>query len=131
MQITFCTKDKIFDVMKFIDEHWRKNHVLSQNIELINYQHYDEVYDRYNYIVACSQDNKIEGLLGFIPASKYDSTKDDYVWLSLWKTISETDKNLGLKLLMFLEKNIPHKLIGTLGISEEAEKIYKILRYKT
>jgi len=131
MHITFCTKDKISDVMKFIDEHWRKDHVLSKNIDLMNYQHYDEVNDRYNYIVAYNEDDKIEGLLGFIPACKYDSTKDDYVWLSLWKTISKTDKNLGLKLLIFLEKNITHKLIGTLGISEEAEKIYKILRYKT
>ncbi len=130
MKLEFCKKDNISDVMKFIDTYWSKNHILSKSKELIDYQHYDNVNEQYNYVVAYNDDMQIEGLLGFIPTNKYSLVSNSSLWLSLWKTIPGSSPQLGLRLLGFLEKNVTHNLIGTLGISDEANHIYKILRYK-
>jgi len=130
LKIDFCSSEQVDSVMKFIDNYWKKDHILSLLKELIDYQHLDKKNKRYNFVIAYSN-NKIEGLLGFIPSSKYEENNHSFLWLSLWKTIPSASPQLGLKLLSFLEKEVPHKIIGTLGISEEAFKIFKILRYKT
>ncbi len=133
MQISFCLISEIGEVMQFIHSHWRPNHILSKNIELINYQHLDTVNDRYNYVIARNEAGGIEGLLGFIINSKFDSklNTNNTIWLSLWKTIEKASPLIGINMLKFLEGQIEHEIIGTLGISNEANKIFKILNYNT
>jgi len=130
MKIDFCKEENISDVMLFIDKYWSKNHILSISKELMYYQHYDEINNRYNYIVGYDDNHNIEGILGFIPTNKYSLDTNSSIWLSLWKTIPNSSHQLGLQLLSFLEKSINHNLIGTIGISDEANQIYKFLKYK-
>jgi hypothetical protein len=119
-------------VMDFIDKCWYPNHILSRSKTLIDYQHYDESRHRYNYVIS-KENNVIFGILGFITLDKFDNALGDTntIWLSLWKSREDAPRSTGLSLLKFLEHNIKYDILGTLGISDEAEQIYKMLRFKT
>jgi hypothetical protein len=132
MNIYFCHEKEIDMVMDFIDKYWCSNHILSRNKILMNYQHHDEKRHRYSYIIA-KDDNVIFGILGFISLDTFDSilSNANTVWLSLWKSKYDAPMSLGLALLKFLEHNVKHDILGTLGINDEAEQIYKMLRFKT
>jgi hypothetical protein len=132
MNICFCAKQDIKMVMDFIDKHWHTNHILSRNKALMDYQHYDKNRCRYNYVIS-KENDVIFGILGFIPLDKFDNTLSDTntIWLSLWKNRKDAPANIGLALLKFLEHNVKYDILGTIGISDEAEQIYKILKFKT
>ena len=40
VSLSFCNKKNIKKLMKFLGENWQKNHILSKNFKLIDWQHY-------------------------------------------------------------------------------------------
>ncbi len=134
MKIGFCTSDEIQQVMRFFGEHWAPNHILSTSKALVDWQHYDRQSGRYNFVIAVDQSGSIAGVLGFIPTSHFDPQlrDQDALWLTSWK-VREFDAppGLGLRLHSFIERNVPHLTIGTVGNNEHAGKIYQALGYTT
>ena len=54
------------EIMEFIHKNWSKDHILSKNQDLFNWQYYGN--NSLNFIVArCNND--LIGVLGFIPNS--------------------------------------------------------------
>ncbi len=133
-EIELCPAGSAPQLMKFLDENWQRGHVLSRSRELLDWQHFDAGAGYYNYLLAKGKDGQIEAVLGFIPTDRYDSViaGDCVVWLSLWKTRENSgNPMLGLLLLKSLEVRRDWKAIGTLGVSDVAAKIYRLLKYKT
>lgn len=122
--IRFACKEDIGNIMRFISEHWRENHILSRDRELFEFQHLwkDEV-----TFVLSEQQGKIDGLLGYIP---YGSGKRD-VMLALWKTLKTPDSMLGVKMLDFLRKDPGVNRISAPGINPRTEPIYQFLGMPT
>lgn len=94
--IRLATIDDIPDIMRFIDEHWRKGHIMAVDRSLFEYEyvHGDEV----DFVLALKKETEtIEGIFGFIRCSK-DRTGD--IWGSMWKVNEspETMKLLGIEL---------------------------------
>lgn len=114
--------EKIDDLMKFIRLHWSHNHILGNNRDFFEYQHREG--DKINYIVAEKDDN-IDAVLGFIPYGK--DNRD--VMLALWKSISEDDAFLGVKLLEYLKREMGCRRISCCGINEKTFGIYRFLGY--
>ena len=134
MNIRFCRTDEIEQVMRFFGEHWAPNHILSRHRVLMDWQHYDRQSDRYNIVIAVDDAGSIAGTLGFIPTSQFDPELrgDDTIWLTSWKVRdSAGTTGLGLQLQSFLERNVPHRMVGTVGNNEHAGKIYRALGYQT
>ena len=126
-EIRFAHYEEIDEIMRFIDEHWKKGHILSYNRELFEY---DMVIDgRVNFMIARNRESgMIEGLAGFIPASR-DKTRYD-TWGSIWKVVDGAMGLLGLELSRRIEKNENIRSALTMGINPEtAVPIVKRMRH--
>lgn len=93
--IRFANTDEIDEVMKFIDEHWKKGHILGSNRDFFEYE---MVVDGHvNFLIAKTHDEGIiEGILGYLPCSR-DMDKYD-IWGVIWKTIDGALPMLGMEL---------------------------------
>lgn len=109
-EIRFARENDIPQIMKFIDDYWKKGHILSYDRTLFEWQ-----YQRNNKVnmVLGLKENKLLGVLGFVV---YDSSDTKDVVLALWKAVPG-ESFLGIKLLIYLIKNEPHRLIMCPGIN--------------
>ena len=131
IKIDFCQKKEIFKVQEFINDHWKKGHILAQNDILFKWLYKNK--DGYNFLIAKKNENII-GALGFIKNSHFDPviTNNDIIWLALWKVNEkEAPPGLGLILLKKLENINPNKTIAVLGINQDHPRIYKAINYDT
>lgn len=132
-EIRYCKENELEKLVSFIKNHWKEDHVFVKNTELLKWQHFDEKYKRYNFVVAYNTfDEEFDGILGFIPLSHYDTKiSNNDTWLAIWKVNELKTKGhiSGMDLLYFLKKDYKPNSIGSLGISDIAKEIYKVLRY--
>ena len=131
MDIRFCLKSDITHVMRFLNKHWAENHVLSKNRELMDWQYSGTQGRDYDFIAAFDGENMF-GCLSFIRTSRFDPAlaENDTIWLTLWQTRNDAPGGLGLQLLAFLRKHVPHRSIGTIGFDPKSERLYRALGYK-
>ncbi len=126
--IHFCGKKEVDDLVEFIDNHWRKNHIFVQSRKLLDWQHYDLRHDRYNFVIARHRmSNEIHSILGFVPTYQFDpNIKKVEVWLCIWKTREDIQvKGLGTTLVFYLKSNMEIETISQIGISETNSSICK------
>jgi hypothetical protein len=124
--IKFSDIDDVDEIMQFINDHWKENHILSQNKGLFLYEYLDN--QRLNFVISKDSDNKINGILGFIKSS--DQIKD--IWCAIWKAV-KTDKNpmLGIELLEYLRNSKDFGVLTCNGIAIQTINIYKFLNIYT
>ncbi len=130
--IRICRDDDLEAVMAFIDQHWRKGHVLTTSRNLMDWQ-YRQAGDLYNFILAYEGDDLL-AVLGFIPMDRYDAALQERaaVWLALWKLRSDVKvAGLGLRMLRFLERTYSTKTIAVNGINAAHPPMYQALGYRT
>lgn len=131
--IQFCQKAELFKLQQFIDNHWKKNHALAVSKELMDWQHYDNRSDIYNFVIAKhSVTDEIHALLGFIPTSHFDNAiKEIDLWLAIWKVRDDIKvSGLGMLLLSHLIESKHPRSISAFGLSRGVIPIYKFLGYK-
>lgn len=131
LDIRRCRIDEIDEVARFIDEHWKKGHVLAVDRRVMDWQ-YRASDDSYNIIVA-RQGEHLWGILGYVPTSRYDASLGDrsIVWLALWKVRDGCSiSGLGLRMLQVLSQCEPHSGMAVNGINASHPPMYKALRYQ-
>ncbi|MDH6255411.1 hypothetical protein [Aurantimicrobium minutum] len=131
-QIRFATAEELEKIAEFISSEWASDHVFVRSPEMLAWQHLDERSQKLNFLIN-EIDGQIAAILGFIPDQHYsNSMSTNRVFLAIWKT-AEKFKNsgAGLRLLQSIRNYVDADLIGVIGISEEALKIYKLLGYTT
>jgi len=129
IKIEFCKNIEISLVKKFINNHWKKNHILANNNEVLSWMY--EEGDRFNFILA-KKNKDIIGLLGFIKNTHFDkdSMYKDIIWLALWKVLEDiAPPGLGLLMLKKLERFEPNLEIAVLGINKSHPPMYRALKY--
>ncbi len=90
--IRLATLQDIPSIMRFIDEHWRKGHIMATNRKMFEYEyvHGDDV----DFVIAVKKaTGTIEAIFGFLRCSR-ERTGD--VWGSMWMV---NDESPNLKLL--------------------------------
>ncbi|WP_104401016.1 hypothetical protein [Vibrio penaeicida] len=125
-----CSLDMVDELIGFIDEHWRKDHIFTRDRKLFDWQHKNG--DQYNFVLAM-RGKEIIAILGFIPTSQFSKTLEDQkeAWLAIWKVRDDIRQpGLGLLMLKFLKKELDLKLICSLGLSKQVVPIYKALKYE-
>lgn len=129
-----CAEADVDDVMRFIDDYWRKGHILASNRTMFDWQHRCQD-NTYNFLLAWSDDGVLLGILGYIPASRYDpaiAAEDDLVWLALWKTRPDAGRaGLGLALLRELGRLHPGAQLGVNGINVTHPPMYRSLGFQS
>ena len=133
-EIKRCTQSDLKSVMDFLHEHWAKDHVLAKHRGLMDWQHADENHPgMYNWLIAVD-DKGIQGVLGFIPTSKFDQALSEkpLTWLALWKIRPEPkNRGVGLQLLNTLVQTESMGVIAVQGINPQHPAMYKALGYFT
>lgn len=124
--IRFAQESDIPQIMRFIDENWRKNHILARDRRLFEWQYINN--NKLNMVIGEDECHSLQAILGFIP---YSSNNEKDFSLSLWRA-KEGTAFLGIKLLMFLLKEEPHRHMFCNGINVDTSAgIYHRLRIKT
>ncbi len=118
---------------QFIDEHWRRGHVLSVSGELLRWAHLDPIRNRLNFVCG-KMNGELAGVLGFVPASHFDAelpyARD--LWLALWKVRADIKlPGLGVAQLEYLRRELSPQNIYAVGINEQvAARIYPLLGFE-
>lgn len=133
-EIRRCGAADIGAVMRFIDAHWSRGHVLSRDRRLMDWQYADTDDDggAYNWWLAEDGDG-LQGVLGFIPTWRYDPQLKaaPVIWLALWKVRDEpANRGLGLKLLGALARWCPGAVIAVQGINAQHPPMYRALGFQ-
>ena len=112
------------EIMKFINDEWKNNHILSLNKDFFLYEYKNK--KLLNFVIHKNLNNKIDGILGFLKSS---SDKNASVWTTMWK-VSKLNGSpmLGIDLLNFL-KTKGYKSLMSVGINKDTEEIYKYLGF--
>jgi hypothetical protein len=129
--IARCTAADIEPVVRFIDDEWKRGHVLVTCRPLLEWQ-YRNPDGTYSFILARRGD-EIVGLLGYITTVRYDETlaSGATVWLTTWKVRSDANvAALGLALLQYLDRSEPHAAIGAIGLNPQTRPMYAALGYR-
>ena len=122
--IRFAEKKDISAIMKFIDEYWNKDHIMSRDRNLFEFQH--KWGDEISFVLS-EKDDEITGVLGFIPYS----SKNRDITLAIWKTNKTEDTMQGINILSFLREKGDVRTISAPGINSKTIPIYKFLGLET
>ena len=118
----------------FINNYWKKDHVLTKSDALFDYMYRDQKNKKYNFLLS-ENNNQINGILGFIPTTQFDENIQNssiIYWYSIWKVINLPGNNLqGIRLIKYLEKLFPISNFGTVGANLSTLSIYKSMKYQT
>ncbi|MCM1235180.1 MAG: hypothetical protein NC489_34200 [Ruminococcus flavefaciens] len=80
-----CYED-IENIMKFLDDHWKKNHLMAKNRPFFEYEFYNG--KDVQFVLAIRKEtDEIEALYGYVYSSHTDGKKD--IWGSFWKANSK------------------------------------------
>ncbi|REK66453.1 MAG: hypothetical protein C6P35_07205 [Cohnella sp.] len=85
-EIRLAKHSDIENIMNFINDHWRKGHIMARDRKLFEYEYVDG--DNVNFVIAIDKETRlIEGIFGFLNCSQTtDVTKKD-IWGSIWKVV--------------------------------------------
>jgi len=126
LKIRFAKPTDVDEIMNFIHNHWKKNHILSKDKDLFLFEYQEN--KTINFVLA--EDNKkiIYAVLGFIKSSN----KNNNIWVALWKSIKyHSNPMLGVELLEFLRESYRYNKLSCVGIADEVIPIYKYLGFYT
>ena len=124
--IQFAKKQDINAIMHFIDEYWKKDHILARDKDFFLYQHVSG--EEVSYLISTDDENQeINGILGYIP---YGNKKRD-VMTVLWKVNHSADQMLGIRMLQYLIENGDVNIVASPGINKKTRGIYQFLGYLT
>lgn len=100
-EIRLAKKTDIETIMKFINDYWRENHIMSQNRTLFEYEYLDVDEETVNMVLAIDRlTGLLEGIFGFLRCSNVQDNYKKDIWGSMWKVNSEHDNMplLGIEL---------------------------------
>lgn len=118
-RIRYASYEDIPAIQKFIDENWKKGHILARDMELFRWQYTSNKLD---YVIGKGDGGEILGILGFI---SYGDTDGKDIALAMWKAKTGCDF-LGIKLLKYIMEHEPYRVIFCPGINlGTTERIYR------
>ncbi|MDA8708024.1 hypothetical protein N9M10_01485 [Hellea sp.] len=122
------------DLRRFIDEHWRKDHVFVKSKTLLDWQHRDEATQSYSFILGIEKETgDIHGVLGFITLAQFDPQIDPerIIWMAIWKVRDAArGHRLGRNIQSFLVESEKPDIISTVAASAMTLSMYEALGYQ-
>ena len=98
-EIRLGQKGDIGMIMRFIHEHWREGHIMSQSRELFEYEFLDVDGETVNMVLAIDRQTELlEGIFGFLRCSAEKDPGRKDIWGSMWK-VRENPQNPNMPLL--------------------------------
>lgn len=111
--IRLANIEDIDAIMSFIDEHWRKGHILAANRAFFEYE-FMEPDGTVNFEIAENkEDGSIEGIIGFLKASHSSDCLD--IWDVMWRTKPGSIAFLGVELIKARDARIKPRNVLSVG----------------
>ena len=130
----FCQNEDVGEVMRFIRDHWKEDHVLATHRGLFDWQYRNHASDRYNFVLGRrDSDGELLGVLGFIPTERYDPSlaNDSVVWLALWKVRADAGiTGLGMFLHRYLVDHTDQVCAAVSGLNKVSHRVMAGLGYQ-
>lgn len=124
-KIRYATQEDVLAIKRFIDDRWKKDHILAREKGFFEWQYTS---DKLDYVLGIDINGNVQGMLGFI---SYDDGNDRDIATSMWMANRGTGF-LGIKLLMYVMDKEPHRTIFSLGINVKTTRdIYERLNFST
>lgn len=129
-----CAKVSEYDRIKaFINQYWKKGHILAVSQILFDFQHLRKGSETYDFVIAEHKETEeIHAVYGFINSSIYDGSDEDNpnaVWGALWKVRKEIDnkeiRKIGLAVMFYILDLYPNSPFITLGLSKFSQAIFE------
>ncbi len=79
---------------EYINNYYKKGHILSKNKKLFNWMYFDTKRKKYNFLIA-KEHRKIVAIKGFQPLKLYDNKLSKETFISMWSSSRAT---VGIKL---------------------------------
>ncbi|WP_109316454.1 hypothetical protein [Pseudovibrio ascidiaceicola] len=127
MQIRLASHKDKEKILHFIRDHWKADHIFLRDPNFWSYEMTSN--GKPNYILACDQ-NKVFGLLGFIPYEIAEPFAGDIALAMLKVREDMSTLGIGPKLLNFA-KNLSNGEVHCVGIVDKALSMYTLLGYQT
>ena len=122
--ISFAEKNDINEIMLFIDNEWRKGHILARDRSFFEWMYVKD--DKVNFVIS-RNDGNIDGILGFVP---YDINSAQMA-LTVWKALKSSNGMIGMSMLAFIEKELQPRLIASPGVNPATTTaIYRYFKHE-
>lgn len=113
-------------IMKFIDEHWKKDHIFARDRKFFEWQFVEN--GKVNFYLGIDEEQKkIYGVLGVI---LYNHSEHPDISGTIWKTIKSDNPILGIEIDRYMFYALQVRYACSAGISEKAKRIYQMLGHK-
>ncbi len=115
-EIRFAKYEEIEEIMRFIEDHWKKGHILARNRDFFEYEMV--VDGKVNFVIAKDKETgMIHGMHGFLMASKNMDKFD--TWGSIWKVIPGAMGLLGLEIVKRLKRYTNTRAFLSIGANPQ------------
>ena len=135
MEIRIADEDDIGPIQQFLDDNWKRGYILATNRAFFEWQFRSRHERRVNFVIAKKADGEVMGTLGFIPSNHHGSSQrkqPPFLWLTNWMVVrGNVPPGLGIMLRRFLERNVDHCGIGTIGLNQATLDLYRRFGYVT
>ena len=123
-EIRLANKSDIDSIMKFIDKYWKKNHIMSRNRELFEYEFLEDD-GTVNFLLAIDRKNGlIQALNGILKAS-HDTEHLD-IFGSFWKALDGNMAFLGIELIK--RKNELYGARTAIGVGDNPDTSVPLMK---
>lgn len=116
--IRFAKEPDIDRIMAFIDQYWRKGHILSTNRDFFVYEHLLE--EGVGYVISEDDEGAINAILGYIPYGKQHRD----VMMVMWKANHTASPTLGLELYDYLKQNVDARSLSAPGSNKKLKGLH-------
>ncbi|HVP10265.1 MAG TPA: hypothetical protein VMV94_03660 [Phycisphaerae bacterium] len=135
IRVVPCRNDEVGQLRHFIDEYWRRGHILARDEPLLRWQHDPRRCRSGTFegptVLLAKDDDRIVGMLGLICGEC--CIRGEVIpaaWMAILLSIPEVRTlGVGLKLLDALP-GFGFESIFVLGINDQVKQIYRRLRYE-
>ncbi len=123
--ISFARIEEIDEIMPFIDNEWRKGHILARDRLFFEWMYVKD--DTVNFVISRNDDWIIDGVLGYVP---YDE-KNTQIALTVWKALKSANGMIGMSMLSFVEKELKPVIIASPGVNPSTTTaIYRYFKHE-
>lgn len=124
IQIRQARYEDIPKIMKFIDEHWKKGHIMGNDRVMFEFQHVRDK-EVFYLIAEDDTDGTIYGAMGYIPMMEQEWPCISTVMIQCLK--NPENRMLGSEISSYFEKHIPCYNIFSVGIEKEYAQLISSL----
>lgn len=121
IQIRQAVYEDIPRIMQFVEEHWKRGHIVGNSREFFEWQFVEG--NDVHFIIAEDENGTLYGMDGYI---LYSHEENSDISGCLWKTIKSECPFLGLKFGNVIEQEVRPRYGVGIGLNSRAQKIEKL-----